>query len=153
MENKPIKRHKALKTLSHDHHHGLMLCWKIKEGMKKNVELQRIKRYTDWFWENHLVPHFAAEEEYVFPVLGDDNPLIRQAVAEHANLKELFNQTSNLDLVFKRISKDLESHIRFEERVLFNEIQKEASPEQLLEIEKRHNHPDFCDNSDDEFWK
>ena len=30
----PIKRHDALKHFSRDHHFGLLLVWKIREGVK-----------------------------------------------------------------------------------------------------------------------
>lgn len=41
--SKSIKRTKALQPLSRDHHHGLLLCWKIRQGIKLNVEPERIK--------------------------------------------------------------------------------------------------------------
>lgn len=44
---KPIKRHTALKPLSREHHHGLLLSWKIREGLKRNIEIPRIKKYID----------------------------------------------------------------------------------------------------------
>ncbi len=42
--SKPIKRSVALKPLSREHHHGLLLSWKIREGFNRNVEIERIKR-------------------------------------------------------------------------------------------------------------
>jgi len=44
-------------------------------------------------------------------------------------------------------------HIRFEERILFPEIQKIATEAQLLSIEKNHQSKDFIDNLEDEFWR
>ena len=76
--NAPIKRHESLKSLSHDHHHGLLLCWKIRTGFKKQIEINRIKFYTDWFFRNHLSPHFDLEEKYVFPVLGQEHELVKK---------------------------------------------------------------------------
>ena len=58
MKNIPIKRHKALQPLSRDHHHGLLLSGKIRAGFSKNIEPLRIKNYADWFFKNHLIPHF-----------------------------------------------------------------------------------------------
>ena len=52
--NAPIKRTEVLKPLSHEHHHGLLLCWKIKTGIKKNIDAARIKKYADWFYRSHL---------------------------------------------------------------------------------------------------
>src|SRR5690606_6698271 len=131
----PIKRNEALKPLSRDHHHGLLLCWKIRQGVKLNVEPERIKKYLDWFWMSYLKPHFEIEEQYVFPVLGNENELVKKALAEHRRLKRLFENVDDLQKSISLIEEELEKHIRFEERVLFNEIQSVAKSEQLLEIE------------------
>ena len=52
-----------------------------------------------------------------------------------------------------KIEEELEQHIRFEERVLFPEIQKVATEKQLALIENIHQQDDFIDKLDDEFWK
>jgi hemerythrin-like domain-containing protein len=148
----PIKRAPELKSLSHDHHHGLLLCWKIKTGMAKNIDLQRIKKYVDWFYEIYLKTHFELEEKYVFTILEADNALIEQALKEHRTLNELFESTSDLEINLKRIEKELDSHIRFEERVLFAEIQKAATKEQLKKIEEIHSKEAFIENEDADFW-
>ena len=151
---KPIKRHEALKSLSREHHHGLLLCWKIRQGIRKKVELSRIKAYTDWFKTHYLYPHFKAEEQYIFPVLGDENELVKRALKEHRRLKRLFAQNTDVAIALNSIEEELDKHIRFEERVLFNEIQEVASAEQLLEIEKHHNGIQFSDDDwPDHFWE
>ena len=70
----PLKRHTSIVPLSKDHHHALLLCWKITQGLKKNIDVTRIKTYVDWFWENHVLLHFKIEEKYLFPVLGNNHP-------------------------------------------------------------------------------
>ena len=67
MGQKPIKRHEAIKPYSREHHHGLLLCWKIREGLKHEVAIDRIKKYADFLWETQIEPHFKAEEKYIFP--------------------------------------------------------------------------------------
>lgn len=151
--NKPIKRHEALKTLSREHHHGLLLCWKIRAGIKKNTELSRIKKYADWFYQTHLIPHFEMEEKYIFSILGSQNDLVRKAISEHRRLKRLFGNDLDHQKTLSLIEEELERHIRFEERILFNEIQKVASPEQLLTIEQIQSEEKFVDNLTDAFWK
>ncbi len=138
MPNQPIKRHQALQPLSRDHHHGLLFCWKIRSGVKRGIDISRMKAHASWFWNSHLVSHFAEEEAVVFPILGMENELIKQAIAEHAELKKLFSQ-EEMDYEFLNyLQVALEKHIRFEERILFNEIQEVASPEQLA-IVNQHN--------------
>ena len=149
----PIKRNEALVQLSRDHHYGLLLCWKIREGVKRRIEPQRIKNYVDWFWLNHLEQHFELEEKYLFPILGNQNEMVEQALAEHRKLKGLFENENDFQISISLIEKELEKHIRFEERILFNEIQKHATKEQLQQIQLYHSDGNFADNLTDPFWE
>lgn len=151
--DKPIKRSEFLKPLSREHHHGLLFCWKIRAGIKKNVEVSRIKKYADWFYQNYLVPHFEVEEKHVFPILGNKNELIKKAILEHGRLKQLFESTTEFQKNIGFIEEELEAHIRFEERILFGEIQKNATAEQLQSIEVNHSDEKFVDNLSDPFWE
>ncbi|WP_417199470.1 hemerythrin domain-containing protein [Bizionia sp.] len=153
MEPKPLKRHKALQPLSREHHHGLLLSWKIRSGFSKNVSVERMKTYADWFFENHLIPHFELEEAEIFSILDSQNELVKKALADHRRLKRLFAEDSSLDKSLSKIEEELEQHIRFEERILFPEIQKVATEEQLQHIAKIHQPESFEDNLTDEFWK
>lgn len=149
---KPLKRHKSIVPLSKDHHQALLLCWKIRTGFKKNIAPQRIKSYSNWFWTNHIQPHFNIEEKYVFPVLGNEHDLIKKALEEHRSLKKLFESETDINKNLSLIEKELENHVRFEERVLFGEIQKVATDEELKNIEIHHQN-NFYDDWEDEFWK
>lgn len=149
---KPIKRHPALKQFSRDHHFGLLLCWKIREGFRRNVEPERMKKYTDWFFESYQKPHFESEEKYMFPLLPDDDKLKKRAIAEHRRLERLFNDQEDIKRALSLIEEELDQHIRFEERILFAEIQKIANEEQLQKIEEMHQDP-VLDDWEDEFWK
>lgn len=149
---KPLKRHKALQPFSREHHHGLLLSWKIRNGFNKNVSVDRIKTYADWFFENQLIPHFELEETHIFPLLDPENDLIKRALAEHRRLKRLFNDEKDVEKSLHKIEEELEQHIRFEERTLFPEIQKSATEEQLARIEDIHDDHGFEDNVNDEFW-
>lgn len=150
---KLIKRLVALRPLSREHHHGLLLCWKIKTGLKNQVEPDRIKRYADWFFEQHLTTHFEVEENQLFPILGTDNALVQQAVFEHRRIEELFRSTGNLPVTLELIAWELDHHIRFEERVLFNEIQQVASEAQLQLLEEIHREVPDSDHWHDKFWE
>lgn len=149
----PVKRNAALQPLSREHHHALLLCWKIKYGFAKDISAERIKAYADWFYKNHLAPHFELEETYIYPILGKENALIQQALKEHALLCIHFNDTSDPEKSLKQIQVELEKHIRFEERILFNEIQNAATPTELDRIEKAHSLETFVDNLGDKFWE
>ena len=152
MNHKPQKRHKALQNLSREHHHGLLLSWKIRAGFSKNIEPKRIKIYADWFFETHLIPHFEMEEAHIFTILNEDSDLIKKALADHRRLKRLFTESDDEAKALSKIEEELDKHIRFEERVLFPEIQKVATEAQLALIEAIHQDDDFIDKLDDEFW-
>lgn len=150
----PIKRDESLQPLSREHHHGLLLCWKIRTGYKKEIQESRIQAYAYWFYRNHLIPHFEVEETYVFPVLGNDHSLVKRALGEHRKLRRLFEGLNDESKNLVLIEEMLEAHIRFEERVLFNEIQKVASPAQLEEVGEKHSaHLEVEGEWEDEFWK
>jgi len=148
----PIKRNKTLQSFSREHHHGLLLCWKIKTGFKKNISADRIKKYTDWFWKEHLQPHFEAEEKYLFPLLGSQHEQIIKAVADHLRLEQLFSDQKDIEKSLTAIAGELETHIRFEERILFNEIERTAGEADLARAMEAHNTAEFCDDWEDQFW-
>ncbi len=154
-ERKPLKRSEFLIRMSHDHHDGLLLCWKIRSGIQKKIETERIKKYVDWFFENQLMPHFEMEEADVFPVLGNDHELVKKALSEHRRLIRLFQKQDDVLKTLSLFEEELESHIRFEERVLFNEIQQVASEAQQQEILIKHAEHDkiACDVWPDPFWE
>lgn len=148
----PIKRSEYLKPLSRDHHQGLLLCWKIRTGLKKGIGLQRIKAYTDWFFKTSLLPHFREEEQFFFPLLGNEHELIKKALSEHRRLARLFESKTDLEKTLSQIEEELENHIRFEERILFNEIQNTASEKKIQAIEKLHIEHTNDETWVDEFW-
>lgn len=150
---KPIKRHSALQPLSREHHHSLLLCWKIRQGFKKNIPVERIKQYADWYWEHQLTDHFKEEETVLFPILGNDNKLVKKAITEHRRLRRLFEEEKELTKSLGLIEEELDRHIRFEERVLFNEIQSAATPEQLQDLENHQNREVIKDDWEDPFWE
>lgn len=148
-----IKRHPSLQEYSRDHHQALLLCWKIKVGFSKGISVDRIKTYVNWFYENHILEHFTMEEKYMFPVLSSDHELIIRVLEEHKMLLDLFTNTDDVENSLKKLHVALKDHIRFEERILFNEIQSVASQDQLNKIEQFHSSEKFEDNLTDVFWK
>ena len=134
---KLIKRHEAIAEFSRDHHFTLLLIWKIREGLKKSVEPERIKRYIIHFFETELQPHFKDEEELLFTRLPKENKLRVQAEYEHKLINQMIgdmrNKSSDNSTV-RNFADTLEKHIRFEERELFNYLQTNFSDNTLSEI-------------------
>ena len=153
MEKKPIKRHKALQPLSRQHHFGLLFSWKLRKGFAKNIEISRLANYSKWFYENEIKPHFEAEERHLFTILDANNELIIRALKEHREIEKLFNDTANPTQSLSILEDLLQEHIRFEERVLFNEIQLTATQAQLDKVEEIHQElPKYSDYADP-FWE
>lgn len=149
---KPIKRHKAIQSFSREHHFGLLLGWKIRQGFKKNIDLKRIKKYTDWYFKLYIKPHFVEEEKHMFVLLPDDDKHKKRAIAEHRRLERLFNDNNDIKRALSLIEEELDAHIRFEERNLFNKIQETASDEELIRIEQMHREIKETEVWKDEFW-
>lgn len=151
-----MPRNPALIPLSHDHHNGLLVALRMKKGgpashrdnWPADIHKQRdaLMQYT----REELLPHFALEEEILFPSLSNAaslEVLISEIINEHAamrSLLEMIGSAQNTDLPkqMKDFGILLEAHIRKEERQLFPMIEELVNsgmltvPEQ--EIQKRH---------------
>lgn len=156
---KPLKRSKSLTPLSRDHHNGLLLCWKIRHGLKHNVEDRRIVNYLKFSFENELNEHFDQEERLVFSLIKTGDPGITKAVEQHEELKRmirtLITDTKTDKTLLARFADDLEKHIRFEERILFPYIEKNADPDSFDHAGKIIAELHGTSSSitwDDEFW-
>src|SRR5688572_25845658 len=85
----PIIRDESLRNLSGDHHLGLLFCRKIRHAVN-SVETKRLARYAEFFYREYLLPHFRLEEKFIFPLMGEENTMIEEAMKDHRKLKKLF---------------------------------------------------------------
>jgi len=78
-----MERHKALHSLSHDHHHGLILAQLIKKGSPEYPYLPKTLggkiEYAISFYNDELVRHFKDEENILFPIVKS-RPFYTQAI-------------------------------------------------------------------------
>ena len=155
-DHAPIKRHQALVSFSKEHHFGLLLVWKIRQGLANAVSAERISRYVLFFFNEDLKIHFKEEEELLFSKLPASDTLRIQAEEEHKEIYRLIaviTQTANDEKLLRQFADTLDKHIRFEERTLFNHLQTHVTPEELEEISKRFsNSVDLDSKWDDVFW-
>ena len=150
-----MKRNENIIPLSHDHHFGLLCGWKIRQGLKKEIEIHRIQNYVEYFWKHNLEEHFREEEEILFPFINDE--FSEQVKSEHREIAHLVSEISENANV-KNLSDFadlLEKHIRFEERTWFPHLENQLSENDLTKIGKALNeiHSDEKDEYEDEFWK
>ena len=121
----PIKRHEAIISFSKDHHFGLLLVWKIRQGLTNNIAPERISKYVLYFFKEDLEKHFSEEELLLFSKLKVDDPFRTRAEADHyavRRLIELISVSKNNPAQLNQLADLLETHIRFEERDLFNHL-------------------------------
>jgi iron-sulfur cluster repair protein YtfE (RIC family) len=159
MESKPIKRNEHIASLSREHHFSLLFGWKIKNGIKFNIEPKRIAKYAIHFWEHNLQVHFQQEEETLFSFCNDE--LIERALSEHVLIRQTIEQikstTNEIDLTthLAAIAELVTNHVRFEERLLFPHLENILTAEQLKNIgHSLHEmlEEPLQDTYSDEFW-
>jgi hemerythrin-like domain-containing protein len=133
-----MKRSKALRALSHDHHQGLFAALQLKRARQETADDARTV-FLDFF-EREGARHFRAEEELLLPAFAAhsevDQPAIVRVLTEHVDIRrrrqDLEASVDPDPAELRELGERLESHIRFEERVLFPMIE-EAVPVDELE--------------------
>lgn len=127
------KRHPSLVPLSRDHHDGLMLALRLRQGKKALLrdwshDPAWQANYVVQFFHRHLVPHFEAEEKVLFPTMkkyaNESLKIIETLLNQHGEMKtrveKLENpERTNLETELKDFGDLLERHIRIEEDSLF----------------------------------
>lgn len=155
---KPIKRNKNIVKISQEHHGSLLFCWKIRMGLKKGVDPERMKAYVSYFASQHMLPHFAEEERTLFMPVKDE--MVNRALDEHIQILQLVQQVNDvmgksLLPLLEQLANKVDDHVRYEERELFPYLEQTLTNDQLeligQLIEKEF--PDELeDNYPDEFW-
>ena len=129
------RRHSSLVPLSHDHHHGLALALRLRQGREALLNdgwthdrFEQARRVAD-FYARELVPHFHAEEAVLFPAMRSLVPssqsLIGDLEQQHREIARLVVNVAKekdpaaLDAILTALGTILEGHIRTEERSLF----------------------------------
>ncbi|OSZ77059.1 hypothetical protein CAP36_11585 [Chitinophagaceae bacterium IBVUCB2] len=155
-EIKPLKRSLQLQPLSREHHDGLLFVWKIRQGLTNNTDIEKLRQFVGWFWENHMRPHFFQEEKILMPWLPDLHPLASKLKSDHNEIRELVisidKEVDQYDL--KDLANLVEVHIRWEEREFFQFLESTLSVKELDKVsEELNQHPVTCQNEwKDEFW-
>ncbi|MGZ5247767.1 MAG: hemerythrin domain-containing protein [Flavitalea sp.] len=132
-----MKRAPALQPLSHQHHNSLMACLLISKGISKKANPDIISDFITRLYREDLQPHFEMEEKIVFPAIK--NPAMKQLLQrEHDTISILAQRITNVHdyALMGTFYKLLEEHVRFEERVVFNDVQENNGEDVLLKMEE-----------------
>ena len=134
-----MKRDERLQPLSRDYHEALVLAralrWVVEDDPRAPRDPVALLR---WAWTEVLDSHFREEEELLPPLMetGEAERLCR----EHAKLRGLCADLLDGMVDDERLgafSTALHVHIRWEERVLFPRIERDAPPGVLDTVGRR----------------
>jgi hemerythrin-like domain-containing protein len=129
-------RDASLIPLSHQHHNGLALCVLTRRSLAADSSKENVarlaKRAIDRF-EIELINHFQIEEQVLFPACGP-MPIIAELLREHRAMEALVERlrTDPSAEVLEEFCELLSSHIRREEKDLFEEVQR-TLPRKVLD--------------------
>jgi hemerythrin-like domain-containing protein len=130
--------------LSVDHHHALVQAHRL-QGATADPQTQQAT-FDDFvrFWREHANPHFREEEEALLPFFAQFGDVsqepIRQMQREHilmrrdvaALIKSRTGDASTRSSAMQALGRQLEAHVRLEERVVFPLIE-ETLPDEALD--------------------
>ncbi len=139
-----MKRHEALIPLSREHHGTLILARLLRSDAPayKGLPLESKAKaeYAMKYYREELLQHFEQEEKMI-PLLKGINTRLDELLAsmktEHERLHTLFNSI-NLDFELSpqldKLGRNLESHVRKEDREIFPLIQECCTEEVLTKL-------------------
>jgi hemerythrin-like domain-containing protein len=134
-------RDKNLIPLSHQHQHCLALCVRLDRALQAGeVDLEAWQAEIQQIFEQEIACHFAAEEKDLFPAAArfpELQPLVQELLTGHILLRDFFSRAASRTLHtagLHALVEKLASHIRKEERELFEGMQKLMQPEELSAV-------------------
>lgn len=157
-----MKRDSRLETLSWEHHHGLVVAFRLQRGLEKKAGTEILREYLLHIWGSALAHHFWQEEQTLLPALdalSEGNQLLGLMVDDHRDFRQMIRKIeghpANLGAELSAFANKLNKHIRFEERLLFPYIENHVPAPQLKTIgeflHEKHVSVNICWT--DEFWK
>jgi hemerythrin-like domain-containing protein len=129
-------RDRSLHPLSHQHQHGLALCVLVDRGLRQDDSPKSVTTLAHKIarsFDIELRNHFDLEERLLFPAIREhlgETPIVEDLLADHRQLERLAGRLRTpADL--RAFTHLLSSHIRREERELFEDIQARLPREVL----------------------
>ncbi len=134
-------RDPSLIPLSRQHQHALALCVRIQRALGAgSVNLGLWQSEIQQQFSDEVQFHFAAEEQLLFPVarrFPDLKALVDELTAGHEILRRYFAQAEQGAMSREELEAfaiALSTHIRKEERQLFETLQQRLQPEDMAAL-------------------
>jgi len=136
-----MKRNPNIKTLSFEHHDGLVMARKIEQSFKNTDKPEDMVAYVQDIYLGGLDHHFKQEEDSLFPALQkfkEAQLVLAQVEQEHKRFLELYKlictNNENVYTHIRAFGKLLNDHIRYEERVFFPLVEELLTENELVKI-------------------
>jgi hemerythrin-like domain-containing protein len=136
-----VLRDKNLIPLSRQHQHALALCVRIDRALLVGeVALEPWQSEIQLIFQQEVSIHFVAEEKTLFPAaekFPDLRALVAELREEHEALRLFFSRAAERSLDeegLRRFGETLSTHIRKEERQLFEGMQERMTAGELATV-------------------
>ncbi|MGA9474221.1 MAG: hemerythrin domain-containing protein [Terriglobales bacterium] len=134
-------RDPSLIPLSRQHQHALALCVQIQRALRAgSVDLSSWQSEIQRHFSDEVRFHFAAEEQVLFPAarrFPELAALADELTSDHARLRIYFANSEQGGMDHQELeafATALSTHIRKEERQLFEGLQQRLQPEELTSL-------------------
>ena len=123
-----MKRCDELRDLSDDHHDSLVLALRAKRAARGDPEhgVDDVWANLVRYYADELEEHFAIEESTLLPALerAGQVGLVERTLSEHRAIRAALSDERVRDAsALETLARLLESHVRFEERVVYETAQ------------------------------
>lgn len=139
----PLKREEVLAPFSRDHYTGLAQSSRLRKATSDDsVACARLAADFIGAWDREIAVHFDDEERLLLERMNETDR--QRMLREHRQIRDLVaslqqpgDGTPPDSAALRELGELLETHIRWEERDLFNRIQAALDESQRRELESQ----------------
>lgn len=155
-----MQRAESLQPLSRQHKSALMTCLLVRKGISKQAPVAVIADFLWQSWNTDIRPHFEEEEQKLLPALSRHAEGKAMAVTierDHELLRNAFIRLQQLGLTHSllgAIADQLEQHVRYEERIVFQRMQDFLTADEIGRFQFLDDqHTPICNTYSNHFWE
>lgn len=142
-----MKRAEALRNLSREHNHALLLARTARRAAADGdaTSVHRCWKSLQQAWQEEMAAHFETEERLMIPVLREAGAadLADRLLREHAAIRRTLTEPERWNAErLAALAEVLRVHVRREEREAFPLVEQHAGSETLIALAR---HPEPAD--------